>query len=254
MDILPIRSDDLFYGGAQPDWVDLNKVAIPQADEQQRLLANLIGYMEMDQMPMPRLWYLPRGEKAAVLMTGDDHTASFTDERFDQFIATSPAGCSVDNWECIRASSYIYPNNTMTDQQAASYNAQGFEIGLHVDVGCADFTQGSLTTYYTNQLGQWGAKYSSLPSPNSERTHCIVWSDWASQPKVKLLNNIRVDTDYYFFPPSWVMNRPGMFTGSGIPMRFADLNGAIIDVYQAATQMTDESNQTYPFTIRYLAR
>ena len=26
----------------QPDWVDLNKVAIPQADEQQRLLANLI--------------------------------------------------------------------------------------------------------------------------------------------------------------------------------------------------------------------
>ena len=26
-----------------PDWVDLNKVAIPQADEQQRLLANLIG-------------------------------------------------------------------------------------------------------------------------------------------------------------------------------------------------------------------
>ncbi len=42
----PIRSDDLFYGNAagdpQPDWVDLDKVAIPQADEQQRLLANLI--------------------------------------------------------------------------------------------------------------------------------------------------------------------------------------------------------------------
>ena len=41
----PIRSDDLFFGAAagdpQPDWVDLDKVAIPQADEQQRLLANL---------------------------------------------------------------------------------------------------------------------------------------------------------------------------------------------------------------------
>ena len=41
----PIRSDDLFFGAAagdvQADWVDLNKVAIPQADEQQRLLANL---------------------------------------------------------------------------------------------------------------------------------------------------------------------------------------------------------------------
>ena len=32
-------------GDPQPDWVDLNKVAIPQADEQQRLLANLILQM-----------------------------------------------------------------------------------------------------------------------------------------------------------------------------------------------------------------
>ncbi len=32
-----------------------------------------------------------------------------------------------------------------------------------------------------------------------------------------------------------------MFTGSGIPMRFADLDGSLIDVYQATTQITDES-------------
>ena len=36
-----------------------------------------------------------------------------------------------------------------------------------------------------------------------------------------------------------------MFTGSGMPMRFADLDGSLIDVYQAATQMTDESGMTY---------
>ena len=42
---------------------------------------------------------------------------------------------------------------------------------------------------------------------------------------------------------------PGFFTGSGMPMRFADLDGTMIDVYQATTQMTDESGQTYPFTI-----
>ena len=55
----PIRSDDLFFGGAEPDWVDLTKVAIPQADEQQRLLANLIGFMNADRKPLPRFWYLP---------------------------------------------------------------------------------------------------------------------------------------------------------------------------------------------------
>src|SRR5204862_1513647 len=64
----PIRTDDLFFGqksgDIQPDWVDLNKVAIPQADEQQRLLANLILTMNASKRPLPRFWYLPFGKKA----------------------------------------------------------------------------------------------------------------------------------------------------------------------------------------------
>ena len=75
---LGIRPDDLFYGAkagdVQPDWIDTNKIAIPQADEQQRLLLNLITLMERDKLPLPRFWYLPRGEKAAVVMSGDDHS------------------------------------------------------------------------------------------------------------------------------------------------------------------------------------
>ena len=35
-------------------------------------------------------------------------------------------------------------------------------------------------------------------------------------------------------------------------MRFADTDGAAIDVYQATTQMTDESDQSYPATINTL--
>ncbi len=62
----PIRSDDLFFGAARADWVDLSKVAIPQADEQQRLLANLVTEMSADRLPLPRFWYFPRGEKAVV--------------------------------------------------------------------------------------------------------------------------------------------------------------------------------------------
>ena len=60
---------------------------------------------------------------------------------------------------------------------------------------------------------------------------------------------MRLDGNYYYWPPAWVVNVPGMFTGSGMPMRFADLDGSMIDVYQATTQMTDESEQTYPFTV-----
>ena len=35
-------------------------------------------------------------------------------------------------------------------------------------------------------------------------------------------------------------------------MRFATTNGNLIDVYQATTQMTDESGQSYPFTAEAL--
>ena len=37
---------------------------------------------------------------------------------------------------------------------------------------------------------------------------------------------------------------PGLMTGSGFPQRFADLDGSMIDVYQAMTQVTDEAEDT----------
>jgi hypothetical protein len=249
--VSPIRSDDMFFGGATAtDWINLAKVGIPQADEQQRLLANLIGTVTADRKPLPRFWYLPRDAKAAVVMTGDDHGngGSDTVRRFDSFAAASPAGCSVAAWECIRGTSYVFPG-TITAAQANQYTTSGFEVALHVTTGCSDYTAGSLANDFTSQLGQFRALYPTLPALVSNRTHCIPWSDWASHPKVELANGIRFDTNYYYWPGSWIGNRPGFFTGSGMPMRFGDLDGSMIDVYQAATQMTDESGQPFPGTI-----
>jgi hypothetical protein len=252
----PIRSNDLFYGpssvDSQPDWINLDKVAIPQGDEQQRLLANLILHMNRDRKPLPRFWYFPRGHKAVVVMTGDDHGNGGTKARFDGYMALSPAGCSVANWECIRGTSYIYPNTPITNTQASTYNTNGFEIAVHVNTDCANWTAASLQTAFTNQLATFASTFPGLPAPVSNRTHCLVWSDYASQPQVELGRNIRLDTNYYYWPQSWIANRPGFFTGSGIPMRFVSTTGALIDVYQAATQMTDESGQTFPFTVNAL--
>ncbi len=249
----PIRSDDKFYGAAatdpQPDWVDFNKIAIPQADEQQRLLVNLILEVNRDKKPLPRFWYFPKDKKAVVIMTGDDHANNGTQGRFDQFIANSTPGCSVADWECIRGTSYIFPNTPLTAAQAASYNTQGFEVGLHINTNCADFTPSSLRAFYTEQINAFSTKYTSIPAPITQRHHCIAWSDWVTGAIVQLENGIRFDTSYYFWPPSWVLNRPGFFSGSGMPMRFANLDGSLIDVYHASSQMTDESGQTYPFTI-----
>ena len=57
---------------------------------------------------------------------------------------------------------------------------------------------------------------------------------------------MRLDTNYYYWPGSWMLGFPGMFTGSGFPMRFADTDGSLVDVYQATTQLTDEWGATQP--------
>jgi hypothetical protein len=153
-------------------------------------------------------------------------------------------------WECVRATSYIYPRTPLlTNAQASGYVADGFEIALHLSTGCGDFDAASLETSFSQQLADLRTQYPSVPAPVTNRTHCIAFSDWATEPRTEAAHAIRLDTNYYYWPASWVADRPGLFTGSAMPMRFADSDGSTIDVYQAATQMTDESGQSYPATI-----
>ena len=250
---VPIRPNDKFFGRAagdpQPDWIDPSKIAIPQADEQQRLLANLILHVNGTKKPLPRFWYFPHGSKAVVIMTGDDHANGGTAGRFDQFRASSPPGCSVADWECVRGTSYVYPDAPLSAAQASAYIAEGFEISLHVNPGCVDFDAASLQATYTSQLAAWQAKYAGLPAPATQRHHCNVWSDWSTAAQTQAAHGMRLDTTYYFWPPGWVANTPGLFTGSAMPMRFSTLNGNVIDVYQAPTQMSDDAGQSYPSTV-----
>jgi hypothetical protein len=243
----PVRSDDLFYGAkkgdAQPNWVDLDKVRIPQADEQQRLLANLITGMSLDRVPLPRFWYLPDGRKAAVVLTGDDHGNDGTERQFRTYMADSRPGCSVADWQCVRSTSYVYLDTPISDDAARAYQAAGFEIGLHASTDCADFGPASLNSDMTDQLARFATKWPGLTAPRTNRTHCIAWSDWAGEPKAELAHGIRLDANYYYWPANWVQQRPGMFTGSGMPMRFADTDGSLIDVYQATTDAADDATR-----------
>ena len=197
-------------------------------------------------------------------MTGDDHANNGTAGRFDIYNSNSAPGCSVADWECVRGTSYIFPTTPISAAQVASFTAQGFEIGVHMwmsglDAGstspsmtCNDYTATSIAADYSQQLSLFGSLFPAASPVRTNRTHCIVWSDYATQPQVALANGIRLDTNYYYWPGPWVNDVPGVFTGSGMPMRFAKADGTMIDVYQATTQMTDESDQTYPDTVNAL--
>ena len=267
----PVRSDDLFYGHAasdpKPDWVDPEKIAIPQADEQQRMLANILTLTTLSKMPLPHLWYLPRGLKAAVVMTGDDHGRGATVGRFEQYMNESQPGCSVEDWECIRGTTNVFVGS-IPAAKASYFASQGFEIALHVFTQCADWpttqvrqpdgvlrpsvVRDAANALYDRQLANFAKAYAGVPAPVSNRIDCVTWGDYDTQPQVEYQHGIRFDTNYYYWPPKWVQDRPGLFNGSGMPMRFARQDGEMIDVYQAATQMTDESKQSYPQTVDLL--
>ena len=243
-------------GDPQPDWVDLNKVAIPQADEQQRLLANLIGHVNRDRKPLPRFWYFPRGEKAVVVMTGDDHGARR--HRRPVRAATrsaSPPGCSSPTGSASAATSYIYheraarrtPRRPRTTPRASRSRCTSTPDCARLDARPRSraSTRTSSATSRARYPEPPGAARPTAPTASRGATG-------RRRPKVELAHGIRLDTNYYYWPAAWIQDRPGFFTGSGMPMRFADLDGTLIDVYQAATQMTDESGQSYPFTINAL--
>ena len=181
----PIRSDDMFF----PDWIDFNKVAIPQADEQQRLLANLIEQMNFDRKPLPRFWYFPRDE--ASCGRHDGGRSRNGEER--------GAVRQLPRSESRRLLGRLNGNasegrrtSTPTRQQLAgrprTTSRKGFEIGEHVDIGCA--TGPRIPSRPTSPISSPTSPnaFPSVPAPATNRTHCIVLSDWDSQPKVELVS------------------------------------------------------------------
>lgn len=249
-----IRPNDLFFGNkagdVQSDYVNLNKVAIPQADEQQRLLANIISEVNKDRKPLPKLAYFPYNKKAVVVMVADDHaTSTGTIDALEYQLAQSAPGCSAADWECVRSTSLIYTNTPVTNAQALGYYNQGFDFGVHSSTGCNNWTPPSLNTALDGDLAAFQAKYTSLPAQHVNRIHCIAWSTYTDGATIEAAKGLRLDLNYYYWPGSWVQDRPGFMTGSGMDMRFASSDGTLIDTYQLPSHLVNESGQTFPQNI-----
>ena len=241
----PIRTDDLFY----TDYIDRSKVAIPQADEQQRLLANLITETTRDVLPVPRFWYLPRGEVATVVMTADEHNGGSVPAQSHHRALAEPRRLRRDRLG-VHPVDVVPVRRLLTnlDAQARTYEEQGFELALHPNSECGDPNRSEFAAMLSEQLAALARNYPSITPPKTSRNHCVFWIDYTTVPEEEEKAGINLDANYYYWPPSWAGTLPGMFTGSGMAQRFLSLDGYFIDVYQATTQMTDESGQAYPAT------
>ena len=158
-------------------------------------------------------------------MSGDDHSPSQapggTAANFDHFKALSPPGCVVANWDCVRSTSYVYPNATLTNAQAAALprrrlrgRAPPARRLLPDDPAHRGRARGVLRHATRAVPGQ---VHERRPDQVSSRTHCVFWPDWVSNAKVELGRGIRMDANYYHYPGHLDRRQAGLHERRRLP-------------------------------------
>jgi len=225
-----IRPNDMFYNtSGQNHWTDWSKIPIPQADEQQRFLTNII-LQASTLKPLPRLWYFPEGKKTLLVMTGDQDGASSSSIETELTDVESYGGY----W-----TQYLWPTQFGTDPNITTeqdWINRGHETAVH-------YTQTSGTSYtdmnagYDAQTGQFVSTYGH--SPLTVRNHAVIWLGWADSAEIEADHGIHMDVNYYHSSYAFGSTQ-GYFTGSGLPQKFLRQDGTVIDCYQALTELADE--------------
>ena len=249
-----VRTVDMFKG-----WIDLDRIAIPQADEQQRLLGNLLSTLSAGARPLPRLWYFPGRAPGMLVATGDSHMnpAPFIEEvlalveRRGGHMSVYYSPLLVGDWQrALRRARFFASDHvpalgkalagrfgSPTPQMVDRWRARGHEFTLHawVEAGLEE----GWRRYWREFTGRGYG-----PVTSTTRTHRILWSGWVETARVQASCGVGMNLDYYHVGPSlksasgeWVY---GHLTGSGLPMKFVDERGRILAIYQQNTQLTDE--------------
>ncbi|MBZ0289759.1 MAG: hypothetical protein K8I30_19205, partial [Anaerolineae bacterium] len=232
-----LRTIDLFQtsGGGTP-WVDLDKVPIPQADEQQRLFARLIKDAIGTRYPMPQLWYFPGTAKTMLIPTGDGHAnpKSYFQSVINNVIAHNG-----------RITVYLtgWGGLELTNNDLLNWAAQGNSFGIHPYGSPQPTNYAQLDSGFT-QVEDWFAGRYTVPQSRTARNHQVTWVGWTDAADIDAAHGIAMDTNFYSWG-AWLQKADdswahGYVTGSGQPMKFIKANGTIVPVFQQLTQIVDE--------------
>ncbi|HXF70772.1 MAG TPA: twin-arginine translocation signal domain-containing protein [Thermoflexus sp.] len=231
------------------EWIDLDRLGIPQADEQMRLLSQLIIWMLSERLPLPRLWYFPESAPGVLVATGDAHNTppEAVEEvlrrveqhggRFSVYYAPLPRNAFQRAWHRLLNWAERAASHVVQPEHVQAWRARGHEFGIHPYV--EEGLEAGWRRYWRLFTGMGYG-----PVPPTVRTHRVLWSGWVETARVQARFGIRMNLDYYLIGPAfrkpngeWVF---GYFTGSGLPMRFVDENGRVLNIYQQSTILVDE--------------
>jgi len=248
-----VRTVDMFV-----DWIDLERIEIPQADEQQRLFVNILSLLSQEKRPLPRLWYFPEDNKSVLITTGDSHSnPTVFIEQALEIVERNGGHMTVyyspqivgDVGRAARVTRFW-----LTDHVPVVSNVLGEEFGSPTPFVVEDWrARGhdiALHPYADTGLDEWLVYWKEFtgrgygPVSETVRTHRVLWTGWMETARLQASYGIRMNFDFYHVGPS--MQKPsgewanGHLTGSGRPMRFIDEQGRIINLYQQLTQFADE--------------
>jgi hypothetical protein len=233
-----IRATDMFTDG----WVNPLKSAVNQADEQMRLLSHAVERASSFKKPLPRLWYFPGLNKSLILLTGDGEDSPEKD--FDAQLADVKS-------KGARMTLYL-KGTYIPAGKVKSWLSDGFEISGHVDD-----TQEAIAPTYDGMNDKMKSTVHAFKDAygvdmHTVRNHWIVWcgtapngrQDFTAQASIEAKYGIHLDCNVYHFDPESTQGHflgpIGNFTGSGLPMKFIDARGEVLDIYESITQLPDE--------------
>ncbi|WP_376793452.1 hypothetical protein [Thermoflexus sp.] len=240
-----LRTTDIFSG-----WIDLERIAIPQVDEQMRLLSRLIRDGMAKAAPMPQVWYFPNSALSMLILTADAHG-----NMQSQYDAEIQSIESFGN----RVTLFLTLNfdscpSAPTLEAVTRWRTAGHTVGVHPYVGYDAETGNDYGDFRTatNATRQRFLRCYGPPVSGAIRTHQIrAGPGWVGGAQIHADLGFPLDLDYYM--RGAVLSRPdgtqahGYLTGSGLPMRFIDENGVIIPAFQQLTNIVDEQYMAQPF-------
>lgn len=223
------RPSDTFHRINGDAWFARERLDVPQADEAQRILSNII--VTVLNKPIPRMWYLPSDHDVIMINTGDGE--SNYGYQFDPiFNDASSYGANISIY--IRETGV---SNTGVSREA-DWRAEGHEVGIHAYYDQNIYSDeedayGSLSEALYNKFGHWS---------RTCRNHTIEWTGWIDMAEFESDFNTRLDLNYYHLV-HFFYNDPsafGFFTGSALAQKFMKEDGTFLDIYQLLTELPDE--------------